>query len=146
MKLLDDALDEMPLTAILRGLRPEVSNSVAEIHVAAGIRRLGLDWAPGVATPTEAFAALDHRASVLKLFPCKMIPATAIEAMRAVLPPEAVLVAVGSVTLDEMAALHQAGANGFGLGSGHFRVEFSLDEIVCRAADFAEAAKGIAPQ
>lgn len=50
--------------------------------------RLGLYWCPGVMTPSEAFAALDMGASVLKFFPAEMVPPIAIAAMRAVLPQD----------------------------------------------------------
>ena len=34
----------------------------------------GLYWCPGVITPTEAFAALEIGAAVLKIFPAEMVP------------------------------------------------------------------------
>ena len=43
---------------------------------------------PGVATPTEAFAALAAGADALKLFPGEMLPPKAVKAWRAVLPGE----------------------------------------------------------
>lgn len=57
----------------------------------------GLFWCPGVMTPSEAFAALEIGASVLKFFPAEMIPPTAIAAMRAVLPKDDVVAAVGGI-------------------------------------------------
>ena len=72
---------------------------------------------PGVATPTEAFAALDAGAHGLKLFPAEMISPATVKALRAVLPKDAALMPVGSITPDNMAAYRAAGASGFGLGS-----------------------------
>ncbi|MBP8062105.1 MAG: 2-dehydro-3-deoxy-6-phosphogalactonate aldolase [Polaromonas sp.] len=72
---------------------------------------------PGVATPTEAFAALDAGAHGLKLFPAEMISPATVKALRAVLPKSAALMPVGGITPDNMAAFRAAGASGFGLGS-----------------------------
>jgi 2-dehydro-3-deoxyphosphogalactonate aldolase len=72
---------------------------------------------PGVATPTEAFAALRAGADAIKLFPAEMISPAAVKAMRAVLPRDALLIPVGGVSASNMAAYVQAGANGFGIGS-----------------------------
>ena len=41
---------------------------------------------PGVATPTEAFAALAAGADALKLFPAETLPPAVVKAWRAVLP------------------------------------------------------------
>ena len=48
--------------------------------------KLGLVALPGVATPTEAFAALKAGASGLKLFPGEAIPPEVVRAWRSVLP------------------------------------------------------------
>jgi len=99
----------------------------------------GLYWCPGVMTPTEAFAALDLGASVLKFFPAEMVPPAAIAAMRAVLPGEAVIAAVGGITPDTMAPYLAAGVNGFGLGSALFKPCYAVDEIGRRAGAFVSA-------
>eukprot|EP01034_Spumella_vulgaris_P026784 gene26784-33420_t len=75
---------------------------------------------PGVATPTEAFAALDAGANGLKLFPAEMISPATVKALRAVLPKDAALMPVGGITPHNMAAYLAAGASGFGLGSALF--------------------------
>ena len=98
----------------------------------------GLYWCPGVITPSEAFAALDLGASVLKFFPAEMVPPKAIAAMRAVLPQDAVAAAVGGVSTDNMAPYRAAGVNGFGLGSALFKPDYTLDDIGRRARAFTE--------
>ncbi len=100
-----------------------------------------LYWCPGVVTPSEAFAALDLGASVLKFFPAEMVPPTAIAAMRAILPQEAVIAAVGGITPETMAAYQAAGTNGFGLGSALFKPGRALDDIGARARAFTQALK-----
>lgn len=104
----------------------------------------GLFWCPGVMTPSEAFAALDLGASVLKIFPAEMVPPTAIAAMRAVLPNDTVVAAVGGITLETMAPYCQAGVNGFGLGSALFKPGYSLDDIARRAGAFTSALEDLA--
>ena len=78
----------------------------------------GMISCPGYFTPTEAFAALDAGAHALKFFPAEAGSPAVIKAQRAVLPKEARLIVVGGVAPDAMARWTQAGANGFGLGSG----------------------------
>lgn len=103
--------------------------------------RLGLYWCPGVMTPSEAFAALDLGASVLKFFPAEMVPPAAIAAMRAVLPKQAVIAAVGGITPETMASYHAVGVDGFGLGSALFKPDYALDDIARRAQAFMTALK-----
>ena len=112
-------------------------NMNAEVGRAAVAR--GLFWCPGIMTPSEAFTALDVGASVLKIFPAEMVPPPAIAAMRAVLPRDAVIAAVGGITPQTMAPYRAAGVDGFGLGSALFKPDYSLDEIAKRARAFVAA-------
>src|SRR5690606_13025781 len=89
--------------------------------VASEAMRLGLIYLPGIATPSEAFAALNAGAAALKLFPAEMIPPAAVRAMRSVLPRAAKLLPVGGINPQTMAAYAQAGADGFGLGQSLYR-------------------------
>jgi 2-dehydro-3-deoxyphosphogalactonate aldolase len=77
----------------------------------------GLYVAPGVATPTEAFAALAAGADALKLFPGEMVTPSVVKAMRAVLPRDAVLIPVGGVSAATIPSYRISGANAFGIGS-----------------------------
>jgi 2-dehydro-3-deoxyphosphogalactonate aldolase len=97
---------------------------------------------PGVATPTEAFAALDAGAHGLKLFPAEMISPATVKAMRAVLPQAAALMPVGGITPDNMAAYRAAGATGFGLGSALYAPGRSAELVREKAAAFVQAFKG----
>jgi 2-dehydro-3-deoxyphosphogalactonate aldolase len=91
---------------------------------------------PGVATPTEAFAALDAGAHGLKLFPAEMISPATVKALRAVLPKAAALMPVGGITPDNMAAYRSAGASGFGLGSALYAPGRSAENVHEKAAAF----------
>lgn len=84
---------------------------------------------PGVATPSEAFAALDAGAHGLKLFPAEMISPATVKALRAVLPAQTALMPVGGITPDNMAAYLAAGASGFGLGSGLYAPGRSAEQV-----------------
>jgi 2-dehydro-3-deoxyphosphogalactonate aldolase len=94
---------------------------------------------PGVATPTEAFAALDAGAHGLKLFPAEMISPAAVKAMRAVLPKAAALMPVGGITPDNMAVYRAAGASGFGLGSALYAPGQSAELVYEKGAAFMRA-------
>ena len=94
---------------------------------------------PGVATPTEAFAALDAGAHGLKLFPAEMISPATVKAMRAVLPKAAALMPVGGITPDNMAVYRAAGATGFGLGSALYPPGRSAEQVRLAAQNFVNA-------
>ncbi len=55
----------------------------ADQAVIRAAKAAGLVCVPGVATPTEAFAALDAGADALKLFPAELISPPVLKAMRA---------------------------------------------------------------
>jgi len=107
--------------------------------VGAKAHALNAKWCPGVLTPTEAFEALELRASVLKIFPAELAPPKAISAMRAVLPKDAVVAVVGGITPETMGDYRMAGANGFGLGSALFKPSYELSELQTRAQSFVTA-------
>jgi 2-dehydro-3-deoxyphosphogalactonate aldolase len=108
-------------------------------RVGARAIKLGAIWCPGVMTPTEAFTALDLGATVLKFFPAELVPPKAIAALRAVLPKDALVAAVGGITPQTMADYLGAGANSFGLGSALFKPEYDLQDIERRATAFVRA-------
>jgi 2-dehydro-3-deoxyphosphogalactonate aldolase len=104
--------------------------------------RLGLVCVPGVATPSEAFAALHAGAHALKLFPAEMITPSVLKALRAVLPSSTALLPVGGITPDNMAAYLNAGAKGFGLGSALYKPGQSAQEVGAAAQRFVRALRG----
>jgi 2-dehydro-3-deoxyphosphogalactonate aldolase len=104
--------------------------------------RLRMACLPGVLSATEAFAALDAGATGLKLFPCEMIPPAAVKALRAVLPPDSLLLPVGGITAANMRAYVDAGASGFGIGSALYRPGMDASEVGRHALDFRAACAG----
>ena len=99
----------------------------------------GLYLSPGVATPTEAFAALAEGADVLKLFPAEQMGPAVVKAFLAVLPAGTALIPVGGITPDNMQVFIDAGVSGFGLGSGLFKPGMSAAEVAERADDYMSA-------
>ena len=89
---------------------------------------------PGVATPTEAFAALAAGADALKVFPAELLGAASVKAWRVVLPAGTALVPVGGITPENLASFVAAGAAGVGLGTSLYRPGASPTETGARAA------------
>ncbi|MCK5444908.1 MAG: 2-dehydro-3-deoxy-6-phosphogalactonate aldolase [Rhodospirillaceae bacterium] len=98
---------------------------------------------PGVMTPSEAFAAIGAGADGLKLFPAEVMTPAALKAMRAVLPKNIPVLAVGSITPDNMAAYWKVGANGFGLGGALFSPGKSTEQISSDAKRFVDAVNAL---
>ena len=200
------ALAELPLVAILRGLRPSEAEAIGAALIGAGFRILevplnspdpftsirlladafgpqaivgagtvidpadvarvhdargrlivtphtdprlierakdaGMACLPGVATPSEAFAALRVGADALKLFPAETLGPAAVKAWRAVLPAAVALLPVGGITADNMAPWRAAGAAGFGLGSALYRPGDAPDVVQAAAERFVAAWRG----
>ena len=105
---------------------------------------LGMVVLPGVATPTEAFAALDAGAHGLKLFPAEMVSPATVKALRAVLPQDVALMPVGGITTDNMAAYRAAGATGFGLGSTLYAPGRSAEQVKKQAKLLVQAFGAVA--
>ncbi|KGJ06824.1 2-keto-3-deoxy-phosphogalactonate aldolase [Paracoccus halophilus] len=104
-------------------------------------RRLGLESWPGVFTATECFAALAAGASGLKLFPADQAGTVALKALRAVLPREAPVYAVGGVGPANFADWLRAGAQGFGIGSALYKPGDSAEAVGTRAREMVAALK-----
>jgi 2-dehydro-3-deoxyphosphogalactonate aldolase len=111
-------------------------------EVIAEAVRLGADPAPGFATATEAFAALEAGARHLKLFPAATYGPGHLKQLSAVLPPEAVIWAVGGVGVDNMAEWWAAGARAFGLGSELYKAGRTPQETAERARAVVTALRG----
>ncbi len=107
--------------------------------VIAACRADGLIVVPGFATPTEGLRAARAGADALKLFPAEASPPDVLKAMKAVLPPDLPVLAVGSVTPEKIGPYWQAGARGFGLGGSLYRPGDGPAAVAPRVAAFREA-------
>lgn len=104
---------------------------------AAVMRRageLGMVTMPGVFTPTEALQAVRLGASALKFFPASALGPSGIAAIRAILPKDAIIGAVGGVSERNFADYAKVGVRTFGLGSSLFAPGMTADEVGARAA------------
>ena len=203
MDAFNQAMDHLPLVAILRGLVPDEAERIGDVLVEAGFRlieiplnspdpltsigllsrRYGNDvivgagtvmspeaahevidrggrlivmphgdpdvigaakgagaWCvPGVATPTEGFAAFAAGADAVKLFPGEMLPPAVVKSWRSVFPSTMRLLPVGGVGIGNMAEYAAAGASGFGIGSSLFKAGKPVDKVADDAVEFVAA-------
>ncbi len=102
-------------------------------------RRLGLESYPGVFTATECFAAIAAGATGLKLFPADQTGPGLLKALRAVLPADVPVYAVGGVGPSNFADWFAAGAQGFGIGTSLYRPGDSADLVGGRAREMVAA-------
>ncbi len=113
---------------------PSTDSAVIAATVAAGLVSM-----PGFFTPSEAFAALAAGAHALKFFPAEAGSPAVLKAIRAVLPRETRVLAVGGMTPDGLAAWTVAGANGFGLGSNLYSPGADSGQVSAAAQRFVAA-------
>jgi 2-dehydro-3-deoxyphosphogalactonate aldolase len=114
------------------GGRLMVSPNV-EVPVIEAARQKGMVTLPGVFTPTEALAAARAGATGLKFFPASVLGPSGINAIRAVLPPDLMIAAVGGVSETNFADYMKAGIAAFGLGSSLYKPGMSAAEVGERA-------------
>jgi len=106
-------------------------------------RERNLYTAIGFMTPTEAFAALAAGAQSLKLFPSSNLGPVYIKSIRAVLPPDVPLLAVGGVTPENLGQFLDAGCIGAGLGSDLYKPGQPVARTRERAAAFVAAYRAV---
>ncbi|MDQ7996592.1 MAG: 2-dehydro-3-deoxy-6-phosphogalactonate aldolase [Luteibacter sp.] len=136
-------------------LSPELASEVADLggHLMvtpntdpATIRKArerNLYTAIGFMTPSEAFAALAAGAQSLKLFPATNLGPAYIKAIRAVLPPDVPLLAVGGVTPDNLGQFLDAGCIGAGLGGDLYKPGQPVSRTRDQAAAFVKAYRSV---
>ncbi|PLC49493.1 2-dehydro-3-deoxy-6-phosphogalactonate aldolase [Pollutimonas subterranea] len=106
----------------------------------------GMLCVPGVATPTEAFAALGNGADALKLYPAEQITPAVVKAWRAIMSPAVRLLPVGGIVPESMQPYLQAGANGFGLGSALYKSGFTAEQTGSNARRFRDVLENLVTQ
>jgi 2-dehydro-3-deoxyphosphogalactonate aldolase len=111
----------------------------ADPAVIAATKARGLASWPGVMTPTECFAALAAGADGLKIFPASLIGPDGLKAIRAVLPRETQVYAVGGAGPENFAAWVKSGANGFGIGTALYTPGLTPSEVASRARSIVTA-------
>jgi len=100
---------------------------------------LGMRVMPGIATATEAFAAIEAGATELKLFPAATYGPRHLKALKSVLPKHVKVYPVGGIGSQDIAPWLESGADGFGFGSELFTPAYTLAELTKRAQSLIEA-------
>jgi len=151
---IDQLVQALPADALVGGGTMLTVTDVDAVHAAGGrlmvspncdarvIRHaaaLGMLCAPGIATPTEAFAALEAGAHALKLFPAEMVGHGGLKAMRSVLPEGTDFWPVGGITPDSIGGWVKAGATGFGIGSQLYAPGTTSSEVLVRSRTYVAA-------
>jgi len=100
---------------------------------------LGMRVLPGIATATEAFAALRAGATELKLFPASTYGAGHLRALKSVLPKHVKVFPVGGIGSQDIAEWLVSGADGLGFGGELFKPAYTLAELTKRAHELVQA-------
>lgn len=132
-------LEEQEVDAVQTAGGTMVISPNASLDVIERTAREGLVSLPGIATPSEAFAALRAGATALKLFPAEGASPAVLKAMRAVLPAGLRVFPVGGITPDNLSGWLKAGAVGFGLGSALYTPGATPEQVSIRARKFVAA-------
>jgi 2-dehydro-3-deoxyphosphogalactonate aldolase len=103
-----------------------------DADVIARARQRGMVTMPGVLTPTEALLAARVGASSLKFFPASVLGASGISAIRAVLPPDMMIAAVGGISEKNFVEYTKTGVYAFGLGSSLYKPGMTVAEVASR--------------
>ncbi|HEY4466597.1 MAG TPA: 2-dehydro-3-deoxy-6-phosphogalactonate aldolase [Klebsiella sp.] len=111
----------------------------SDLAVITAAKNAELLCTPGAATLTEAFAAIEHGADAIKVFPAEQIIPEVIKAWRAVVPSQIPLLPVGGITPEKMADYFRAGADGFGLGGALYKPGDSANDVRQAAREFISA-------
>ncbi len=106
---------------------PDTNKQVIEETV-----RIQLLSYPGVFTPTDAFRAIKAGATGLKFFPAEVLGPKGIKAMKAVLPPDIPVYAVGGASPDNFADYFAVGCTGFGLGTYIYKPGMDAGQVAER--------------
>ena len=87
----------------------------------------------------EGFVLTEAGAQALKIFPSSAFGPQYIKALKAVLPSDIAVFAVGGVTPENLAQWIDAGCAGAGLGSDLYRAGQSVERTAQQAAAFVKA-------
>ena len=101
--------------------------------------RSGLRALVGAMTPTEALAAVAAGADALKIFPASVVGPGFARILKAVLPRDVPLYAVGGITPANLGQYAGGGWAGFGLGGELYRPGQSAGDTEAKAAAFRRA-------
>lgn len=116
---------------------PDTNSAVISATAAAGMVSC-----PAFFTPTEAFTALRSGATALKLFPAEAAAPAVLKAQLAILPKDVTVLIVGGIKPDNMRPWLDAGAAGFGLGSGLYKPGQSAADTLEKTRAYVAGVRG----
>lgn len=114
------------------GGRLMVSPNV-DVDVIKAASDKGMVTMPGVLTPTEALLALKAGATGLKFFPASVLGPSGINAIRAILPKDTLVAAVGGVSDKNFTDYTSTGITAFGLGTSLYKPGMTAGDVRERA-------------
>jgi len=112
-----------------------------DVRVISATVSAGMVSCPGYFTPSEAFSACAAGASALKLFPAEAATPSVLKALLAVVPKGVPQIIVGGIQPDNMRPWLDAGATGFGPGSGLYKPAQSTAETLEKARAYVAGLK-----
>ena len=107
--------------------------------VVEATKNAGMLSYPGVITPTECFSALNYGADGLKFFPASLLGEANLIALKAVLPDKIPLYMVGGVGPENFSSWFNAGATGFGIGSGIYKAGDTSQSVAMKAKQIVQS-------
>ena len=107
--------------------------------VVEATKNAGMLSYPGVITPTECFSALNCGADGLKFFPASLLGEANLIALKAVLPDKIPLYMVGGVGPENFSSWFNAGATGFGIGSGIYKAGDTSQTVAMKAKQIVQS-------
>lgn len=130
-------------TAQVRAVATAGAGFVVSPHTDAELirasRAAGLEAWPGAFTASECFEAIHAGAAGIKLFPAGVLGPAGLRALKAVLPPDMPVYAVGGVDAGDFEAYAAAGCDGFGIGSSLYAPGRAVADVAARARALVEA-------
>lgn len=110
-------------------------------------RELNLISVPGVSTAEQALAAVAAGADIIKVFPVRSMPLTALKQILVVArssPAQRPVIVAGGVEAGDLETYALAGASGFAVGEKVFVTGLDTLEIGVRAREFMRVARLLA--
>jgi 2-dehydro-3-deoxyphosphogalactonate aldolase len=104
-----------------------------DVEVITAAREKGMVTLPGVLTPTEALLALKAGATGLKFFPASVLGPSGISAIKAILPKDTLVAAVGGVSDKNFGDYTSIGVTAFGLGTSLYKPGMTAADVRERA-------------
>lgn len=104
-----------------------------DVDVIKAAAEKGMVTMPGVLTPTEALLALKAGATGLKFFPASVLGPSGINAIRAILPKNTLVAAVGGVSDKNFSDYTSIGVTAFGLGTSLYKPGMTAADVQERA-------------